>query len=388
MRVSAAKTSPRVERNHYLNYIDIKAYGKGNDYPQKILDIVAGSGTGKSCFDLYVKFIIGGGFENGTEVINQKNERLNSLLSKCAKDLRAFGGFALLLKYNFKGTVNEIYNIPFEHCRLEVDKQSNFTGRVAVHPDWTKETGRAFRKSDIAFINGFSSDAVKDEISLAGGPTEYIGQVYYFTEDGDWEYPTCPFDAVVTDMLTEESVSTVKHRNAKHNFLPAGILIRKGIRPRTLDDGRPDPNDRYNEEMEQSANEIKRMQGDINASKIWVVDIDADEDKPEFVPFEGKNYDKQYELTEQTVQDNISRMFRIPPILRGVDVGAGFGAELIENAYNYMNSVVEGERNMIETAFVDVFENFVTSFTEFTISPLEYIAKTGNYESTGDEGRS
>lgn len=376
MRVSATKTAPRVERNEYLRSKKIKGYGEGNDYPQKVLEIIASSGTGKTCFDIYVKFVRGAGFNDeifANTVINDHNERVGSLLSKFAKDLKSFNGFACLIKYDFTGIPFAYYNIPFEHCRIEIDKAGDYTGRIAVYPDWTNLTGRTFRMQDVRFIDRFDPSKVMSQIEIAGGPDKYLGQVFYYTSDGDFEYPVSPFDPIITDMLTEESVSTVKHRNAKYNFLPSGVLVRKGIKPRLLEDGRINPDDRYNEEQTQSANEIKRMQGDMNASKIWVVDIDADEEKPEFIDFTAKNYDRQYEVTEKTVQENIGRMFMIPPILRGVDIGAGFGADLMNNAYDFMNSVTGNERDDLETAFRDIFEIYPVKFADFSIKPITYV---------------
>ena len=378
MRVSAAKTAQRVERNQYLVYKRIKSYGLGNSYPQKILEIVNSSGTGKVCMDIYVKFVEGGGFTDpalAEQVLNANGERSNSLLRKFTKDLKSFNGFACLVKYDFNGLPVEYYSIPFEHCRLEISGDLCYTGRIAVYPDWTNITGKPYDQDDVKFIPRYDPEVVKLQMADAGGPEKYIGQVFYFTADGDFEYPICPFDPVVTDMLTEESVSTVKHRNAKYNFLPSGILVRKGIKPRTLDSGAIDPHDNYNQEQRESAAEIKRMQGDENASKIWVVDVDADEEKPEFIDFTAKNYDRQFELTEKTVQQNIASMFMIPPILRGIDVGAGFGSELVSQAYDFMNSVTGNERRMLEVAFMDLLKNYVIKFTDYSILPLEYIYK-------------
>ena len=327
MRVSGISTAPRIEQSNYNMTRKIKNYGFGNDYPQKILDIKDSSGTGMVCFDIYSKFIVGNGFVDETLnklIINSSNERVIGLLRKCAKDLRCFNGFALLVKYNGLFLADEVYNIPFEQCRIEIDKDKNYTGRIAVHPDWTGITGRKFKTSDIRYINTFNPTTVRKEMEAVGGPNFYLGQVLYITSSGDLEYPTCPFDSVVTDMLTEESVSTVKYRNARHNFLPSGMLLRKGIKPRTLPDGTIDEKDPYNREQDASAEEIKRMQGDNNACKIWVVDVNKDEEKPEFVKFDGANYDKQFELTEQTVQENIGRMNMVPPILRGVDISYNF----------------------------------------------------------------
>lgn len=374
MRVSATKTAPRVERNIYLTSKRIKGYGLNNDYPQKVLEIVNSSGTGRTCMDIYIKFIEGGGFNDAVlaqTVLNSRGERANGLLRKAAKDLRMYNGFAFLVKYNGLGLPYEYLNIPFEHCRIEIKPDRTYTGRIAVHPDWTSNTGIPFKMEDVKFINTFNPRTVITEMTEVGGPVKYLGQVMYFTADGDFEYPISPFDPIITDMLTEESVSTVKHRNAKYNFLPAGILVRKGIKPPTLDNNTSDP---YYQDPAESADMIKKMQGDDNAAKIWVVDVDADEEKPEFIDFSAKNYDRQFEITEKTVQENIGRMFMIPPILRGVDIGAGFGADLMTNAYNFMNSVTGNERRMLEIAFRDMLEYYIVKFTDFSVKPLTYIA--------------
>lgn len=376
MRVSATKTAPRVERNIYITSKKIKGYGSNNDYPQKVLEIVNSSGTGRTCMDIYVKFVEGAGFNDpllANTVLNSRGERANLLLRKFAKDLKNFNGFACLVKYNGLGLPAEYYNVPFEHCRLEIKGTGEYTGRIGIHADWTNITGKPFKMQDVKFVNKFNPQTALLEMIEAGSPEAYLGQIMYFTVDGDWEYPISPFDPVITDMLTEESVSTVKHRNAKYNFLPSGILVRKGIKPRTLDNGTLDSLDAYNQEQIESANNIKKMQGDENASKIWVVDVDADEEKPEFIPFEAANYDKQYENTEKTVQENIGKMFMIPPILRGVDVGAGFGADLMNNAYNFMNSVTGNERRMMEIAFKDLLQYYIIEFTDYSVKPLTYI---------------
>jgi hypothetical protein len=326
--------------------------------------------------DIYVKFVEGAGFTDlvlGETILNTNGERANSLLRKFAKDLKNFNGFACLVKYNGLGLPEEYYNVPFEHCRLEINSDKSYTGRIAVHPDWTSQTGKTFKMDDVKFIDRFDPLKAIEQMAIVGGPEMYYGQLYYFTADGDLEYPASPFDPVITDMLTEESVSTVKHRNAKFNFLPAGILIRKGIKPATLPNGVYDPANPLNQEQESSKQMILNMQGDENASKIWVVDVDAEEEKPEFVPFSGENYDKAYELTEKTVQENIGKMFIIPPILRGVDVGAGFGSLLVRQAYNFMNSVTGNERRMIETAFRDLLAYYIIKFTNFEIKPQEYV---------------
>ena len=54
-------------------------------------------------------------------------------------------------------------------------------------------------------------------------------------------------------------------------------------------------------------------------------------------------------------------------------MGAGFGADLMENAYNFMNSVTGTERRMLEVAFMDIFTVWAQQFVDYTIAPLTYI---------------
>jgi hypothetical protein len=377
MRVSATKTAPRVERNVYITSKRIKSYGKDNDYPQKVLEIINSSGTGRTCMDVYVKFVEGAGFTDqilSETILNSNGERANSLLRKFAKDLKNFNGFACLIKYNGMAQPAEYFNVPFEHCRIEINNKKEYTGRIAVYDDWTGIMGKPFKMDEVKFIYRFDPGKVQSQMIEAGGPEEYLGQIMYFTADGDFEYPISPFDPVITDMLTEESCSTVKHRNAKFNFLPAGILVRKGIKLRTLDNGTIDTTDPYNQQQVESARMITNMQGDEKTAKLWVVDIDADEEKPEFIDFTAKNYDRQYEVTEKTVQENIGKMFMIPAILRGEDIGAGFGADLMKNAYDFMSSATGNERRMLEIAFRDLLAFYSIKFTDFSIMPIQYVS--------------
>jgi hypothetical protein len=373
MRVSGTKTAQRVERNQYRTSWKIKSYGKNNDYPQKVLEILNSSGTGLTCFDIYTKFITGSGFKDKTlaETFLNPKERAGSILKKCAKDLKAFKGFALLIKYNGLLEQDSIYNIPFEHCRQEIDELKQLTGRIAIHPDWTGINGLTFKIEDIKYLYTFNPSNVRTEIKEVKGPKNYFGQIYYFTSDGDFEYPISSFDPIITDMLTEESCSTVKHRNAKYNFLPGGILVRKGIKPRLKPDGTIDPDDPYNKEQEEAAENIKNMQGDENALKLWLVTVDADEEKPEFIPFQTRSLDKEYTYTETSVQANINSMFLIPPILRGKDVGYGFSSDKMVEAYSFLNSIVSEERKSIEGVFKDIIGD---KFNDLTIDPLLYIA--------------
>ncbi|MDD2279264.1 MAG: hypothetical protein PHS05_09420, partial [Bacteroidales bacterium] len=192
--------------------------------------------------------------------------------------------------------------------------------------------------------------------------------------DGDLVYPLSPADSIVTDMATEESISTVLHRNARYNFLPAGMIVKKSRAEST------DPNNEELDDEGDLANEINNWQGDERAAKMILVETQFDEEEPKFVPFNIQNFDKMFDSTSKYIQDNIGRLFMQPPILRGVDVGAGFGAELIKNAYDFYNSIIESDRQIIEGVFIKLLKLLPVDFNDYSIKPLEYIKQASNEE--------
>lgn len=380
MKVAKLRTQTRKDDVN-MRSLNLASYGEKNDYPDKIIDIFNSSSTGKGCLNTARRFIYGAGFCDvslGNYIINRKGETLNHLLRKAVDDYPQFGGFALHINYNGLLTIEEIQIIPFEHCRISIDKDGNSDGQIAVHPNWNNRNKlNRFKKEDIKRYPVFNPNPVviQEQIMAAGGDiANYSGQVLYFSYDGDLVYPLSPSDSIVTDMATEESISTVLHRNARYNFLPAGMIVKKSRAEST------DPNNEERDDEGDLANEINNWQGDERAAKMILVETHFDEEEPKFVPFNIQNFDKMFDSTSKYIQDNIGRLFMQPPILRGVDVGAGFGAELIKNAYDFYNSIIESDRQIIEGVFIKLLKLLPVDFNDYSIKPLEYIKQASNEE--------
>ncbi|MDR1347838.1 MAG: hypothetical protein LBJ63_05325 [Prevotellaceae bacterium] len=261
-------------------------------------------------------------------------------------------------------------NVPFETVRFEkLDDDGNFN-RLATHPDWGRrhQALRRFKKEDIKFFNFYNPDPIEIEkqVNIAGGWENWNGQIYYYSEDGKKTYPLSIYDAVLTDMSTEEGIGNVKYRNARSNFFPAGMLIDKRNKPQTDD---------QEDTLEKT---LLEAQTDEKACKIIKVEVESEEEKPEFVPFETKNYDKEFDYSEKSIQQNIGRKFNQPPILRAEDVGGNFGADLMTNAYDAYNSITSSERLNVERVFAEIFSCFwtiVNPTNNYTVTPLRYEAQ-------------
>ena len=362
--------------------LEIQRYGSDNLYPQAIRKIASASGTCSSCIDTYSKFIEGKGFKDNVfykSSVNDRGVTIDSLLSLHSKDIAFYKGFALHVNYNLLAEITEVQFLPFENCRFGLEDELGYVSKIAVHKDWggvrsrTKKKG--ITKTTIDYIDVFNpiKNVVLAQIIKAGGVDKYKGQVLYYSFDGDFIYPKAKYDSIITDASTEAGLSNVNYRNVRHNFLPAGMLIRK----KTTDvDLTSDSGDKWRNDDDTFTSSFKQFQGDENACKIIDVEIEFDEEKPEFVPFETQNISEKYSATKKDIQDNIGKVFIQPPILRAEMVSTGFTQEAIKDAYNFYNSITDPERRTIERIYKQVFERFfidICPSKDFSILPLKYI---------------
>lgn len=329
----------RFESVDYKLY-DIISYGEKNDYPQSVVDVIRASYTGKGCMDNYRKFIFGKGFADQTiyqMIVNSDGDTMDTILDGVSNDLAMFGGFSLHLNFNLLGQVTEMRHIPFENVRF-CQEEGEHRNQIALYNDWglRKTKLRKIDADEIEYIDAFGEFDFKTRIAQCGGIQNYKGQIFYYSNLGRWNYPLPKFDTVLTDMNTEEAISNITNRNAKNGFLPVTFII-------DILSG-----DQDTEQESATLEVIRSMTGDKNASKIGYFGVNSKEEIPEFKKVDIANYDKEFDVSRQAVKESIGQAFNQPPILRSEDVGAGFGAEIMEQAYNYYNSVTANERLLIE----------------------------------------
>lgn len=343
------------------------------------------SKTGNACLSIYNDFVYGHGFKDprvGKMVVNQKRQTLDRVLRMVSKDFTKWHGFAIHVNYNYNFKISSVSHIPFESLRLGLPDDCGGVKEVAYHPDWGRrnKVRRNWSPSDIEWFSLFNPDpeAILNQVQASGGWDNYKGQVFYFSGDSESEpgYPLPIFIAEVTDMRTEEGLSNVTGRNVCSNFLTAGILV--DIKDEEQDE----------EQIQKKQAELDAFQGDENTSQLWYTQVRNKDQIPEFISFSGENYDKAFTSTQQVVPENIGQSFKQPPILRAVDVGANFGADLMTNAYRYYNSVTSRERQQIGDVFTEIFEHWWAPLVEgdFTIQPLTYNAGLSVSDRLGTEG--
>ena len=368
----------------YLQTLGIQTYGEDNLYPQTFRNILAASSTGAECLDRFADFIEGNGFHDvpfSESVVNRKGDTADDIHALVCRDVAYYNGLALHVNYNIYGDIVELHHVPFENCRLVESDDSGYVGKIAIHPDWSGQKTRGGKvikvaKENIDYIDVFNPDkrVVAAQIEAAGGIEYYKGQVLWVSLSGKDIYPTGKGDRVVTEMSTDEGLANVKYRNVRNNFLPAAMIFTKKGTNITFDQDGNEIDSRDDDDS--FSDSLLQLQGDTNCGKLMEVTLETDEDKPEVVSLNSQNYDKEFTVTDISVTERIYSAFGQEPWYC-IRVGkVGFSGDILEDAFEYYNSIVSKQQRLIERTFDRIFRywyEIANPTNDFSVQPLKYV---------------
>lgn len=374
----------------FLQQSGIQAYGEDNLYPQTLKNIISASPTGSECADRFADFIEGNGFREvlfSEYVVNRKGDTADDIHALVCRDMADYGGLALHVNYNVLGEIVELQHIPFENCRLVEEDDNGYVSKIAIHPDWSGQKTRKgekikVSKENIDYINVFNpiKAVVLAQIEAAGGIEYYKGQVLWVSMAGKQTYPIGKGDRVATEMSTDEGLSNVKYRNVRNNFLPAGMVITRKGSSISYDEGGNEIKDETQSEDTGFSDAILTLQGDVNSNKILEVEIESEEEEPKFVPITTQNYDKEFTVTDASVVERIYSAYGQEPWYC-IRIGkVGFSGDILEDAFEYYNSIVSKQQRLIERTFDRIFKywyEIANPSNDYSVEPLKYVRNAG-----------
>lgn len=359
---------PQIERRILVRpnqTFGILNYDQDNAYPQRMLELVAGSPTAKDCWNKRAKFIAGNGFEQkdlGKQVINSKGLTLAKLLKAVAQDMALFTGFGIHVNYNANFKIASVNYVRFEDIRMGDIDNVDTIDKYGVYSDWGKKTWKHVTRSKIAFINKYNPDAevIKKQVTKAGGWKNYKGQLYYFNPAVD-DYPLIEADSVWEDFETEAGIKIFNNREVTTGFLPSTMLFMQSRREEADNAGLDDVQGTGNQPS-QLEKDLGAFQGAKSAQKIIVIEYEDESQKPEFQPYSIQNNDKLFEATEKSVEARIIKGFSVPKELINAEKSSGLsnGGEKKE-AIREFNDNTAPERMALSEAFEEIFNNFHAS---------------------------
>ena len=170
-------------------------------------------------------------------------------------------------------------------------------------------------------------------------------------------------------MSTEEGLGNIKNRNARNNFLVSAMLITKKGAPKFDDKG----NDVSTSTI--TPEDLAQFQGDERMSKLLLVELENDEDKPEVVPFTANNYDKDFTATDASVIERIYAQFH-QELFYAIRIGKlGFSGDVMADAYTYYAGEVTNEQRFIARGLaklLEVWHDPILRNADTSILPIQY----------------
>jgi len=360
---------PQIERRILVRpnqTFGILNYDMDNAYPQRMLELVAGSPTAKDCWNKRAKFIAGNGFEEkdlGKQIVNEKGLTLAKLLKAIATDKALFTGFGIHINYNANYKIASVNYIRYEDIRMGDTDEPDTADKYAIYCDWGRKTWKNIMRGKITFLDKYdpAPAVIKQQVIDASGWDNYKGQLFYFNSEVD-DYPLIEADSVWEDFETEAGIKIFNNREVTTGFLPSTMLFMQARREEA-DNSRPNSDDQHYYNMpSQLEKDLGSFQGTKSSQKIIVIEYEDQNSKPEFQPYAIQNNDKLFETTEKSVEARIIKGFSIPKELINSDKTSGLsnGSEKKE-AIKEFNDNTAADRLELSETFAEIFGRFYTN---------------------------
>ena len=333
----AAHSTPEFKEDRSKDWI---LYGTErpwkNRYPDYLLDLFNSSAKHNAIIRGKVDYIVGKGFrvdENGlgtealakvSKFVNKPNpyETLDELLAKCSLDLEIYNGFALeIIANKTNQKIAGVYHVDFTKYRKCKDSDGYFYSE-----EWHKT------QPEVEYIPEF------DPYNIGGKTLLYV-KAYHPMSD---VYPLPEYLGCVPYVEMDKEIANFHLNSIKNGFM-GGTMI-------NFYNGTPT-------EEEQEAIERKlydKFSGSDNANKLVLNFNDSREQGAEIIALNGNDFDKRFDILNETVRKEIFSGHRIvDPNLFGIKEDGIFATRnQIRDSYElFQNTYVNQRQRLLEQVF-------------------------------------
>ncbi|RFP65937.1 hypothetical protein D0N36_06955 [Hymenobacter lapidiphilus] len=350
-----ASPKPRAPRS-----IDVKDYlkwGKDDQEPQRLHELVRSSGTATVCVATKAKFIEGNGLKDQTlwkTVINEKGQTVDELVRLHCLELAEGEGIQMLLNFNALGEPVEVLHLPFGQWRPgqpteRGEVQVVFEKRIPL-PGKKKEKPIARLVYDATEPN---EDRAERILNWEGGLDAYPGEIaYYFHRrpSAAGYHPEPVWLPVLLDIEVDALLKISRRTDVASGYTDKTMITEYG-------------NANPTEEVKQ-ANGVKYggFVGPLGG-RVLLQYAMTREQKPDVDTFQAPNASERYATDKAALKVSIREVFQIPDICYGESQAGKLGMDgEFEDATRYVqNMVVNTDQRAIETLYASVFSNFRTA---------------------------
>jgi len=324
---------------------DYVFYGKDNLYPEYLIDMFTKSGKHNAICTQKAAYIKGYGWSTSGIIANRTKETFDKILEKVALDITIFGGFCLqcIWRNDMRGLA-EVYHVPFHKVRVSANKDV-----LSFSNDW----GR-YRPEKVQYP-AFSQTPDRETRSSLLYVTEY--------RPNDDVYPLPDYIGAIKWIELDTHISVFHLNNIKNNFWGGAILSFNTTIPTA-------------EEQDEIVRKIReKYTGADNAGDIIITFSNGKDRAPTIERIPADNLDKQFEIINGMLQDEIFTGHRVTsPMLFGIRTAGQLGGRdelLMANAL-FQENYVAPKQLFLEEQFKPIF-NLMGISQQMTIIPLEIL---------------
>ena len=304
-----------------------------NRYPDYLLDLFNSSAKHHAIVKGKTDYIVGNGIGVREEGLNTENvarlnqlikypngkEDLNTLLYKMALDLEIFGGFALeIIGNQTHEKIAAIYHADFCKYRKAKDLDGYYYAE-----DWKKS------QPEVEYIDAF------DPMKVGGKSLLYIKSYHPQSQ----AYPLPGYLGCVPYIEMDKEIANFHLNSIKNGFM-GGTMI-------NFFNGQPTEEEQYAIERKL----YDKFAGSDNANKLVLNFNDSKEQGAEIIALNGNDFDKRFDVLNDTVQQEVFSGHRITdPQLFGINQEGIFASrnQLRDGYELFQNTYVNGRQQFLE----------------------------------------
>lgn len=346
-------------------------YGYTDTLPIELDELVSGSPTATSCLSTLADFITGEGFNEGEDlenlIVNTQGLKLWQFHAIQSESFSKKWGCATLVKYSKTGAITELYDIPFNYCRLGKPDDKGVISKIHYNPYFG--TGLYMNK-DTEIYDAYNPAAATTQLAK---DTNWKGQIFWFGIKGRAPfYPIPDYYSAKHWMSVEKNAGIYFDENLKDGFLQDVILKMIG-----------DPNDPSGLKTDAGEDIPKGKAFDTEMTanfghgaktrhKIMAMWANNKDEFPELTAFPASANSDLFRLQDEHAIKKITIATKVPAILANISEGVSLGGDgnTIRAAVKLMQQRVKRPQGYLIDYYSEMLSKMVKPITEpITIVP-------------------